>query len=409
MLGVSVVGRGGSIYSNRTLCYYSDVMRFVLIMRLAVVSLATLFAFGFADGSDAYALNLLTNPGFPSFRGNNANTGASPYTVQQPTRVSWSISVDGEFYAPPSMAPDGTIYVGGTDDVLYALRPNGSVVFTRRITRSSFFIPFSTPVVAPNGYIYIGCREWTLRNFSPEGKPSMVYHVDDSVRTGPLIDADNNLYFGTGLSFYSYGAKGNLRWIRKFDRLIYPLAAMTSDGRVAFTDGRHRLYCLRSSDGETVWDFDAEGFISDYPLVMPDDRIVITCHSAGKNLLYILTTEGKIDNALYLPDWLPYTPLLGHDGTMYVASFSGYVYAITSAGESLWKFKVPLSFPPAMTVDATGTLLVGGLDGYLYAISEKGEFLWKFDIGSPIHAAPLIGQEGQIYICTVDGIMYTLS
>lgn len=328
--------------------------------------------------------------------------------AKQPSYTVWTIAVDGELYAPPSMAPDGTIYVGGTDDVLYALRPNGSVVFTRRIERSTFFIPFSTPTVGPDGTIYIGCRDWTLRSFHPNGDAAMVYHVDEAVRTGPLLAEDGTLYFGTGNAFYAYDHYDNLLWTRKFERLIYPLPVLTGDGRLLFTDGRHKLYCLNTMDGTTRWEFKVEGFISDYPMALPDGRVVITCHSAGENLLYILNANGEIGKVFSLSEWQPYTPVLGPDGTLYVASFSGYVYAINNEGKSQWKFRVPLSFPPAMTVDPAGTLLIGGLDGYLYAIGRDGDFLWKYDIGSPIHAAPLIGPGGRIYVSTVDGILYAL-
>jgi outer membrane protein assembly factor BamB len=362
---------------------------------------------GIPGETSAQSLNLLGG-GYPCFRGDNLNTGRSPYTARKPSRAVWTLTVDGEFYAPASQGADGTIYAGATDDVLYALRPNGSVVFTRRITRSTFFIPFSTPSIGPDGTIYIGCRDWSVRSFRPDGTPGPVWHVDETVRTSPLVANDGSMYFGTDKTFYAIAPNGVIRWRLPYDRLIYPRPALTSDGRLLFTDGRHILYCLNESDGAELWEFKADGFISDYPLALPDGRVIISCHSAGKNYLYLLGADGEIVQTFYLSEWLPYTPLLGPDGTVFVASFSGYVYALTMDGKSQWKFKVPLSFPPAMTVDAEGTLLVGGLDGYMYAISSDGKFLWKYDIGSPIHAAPLIGEDGMIYVGTVDGVLYAL-
>ncbi len=362
---------------------------------------------GVTTDSYSQGMNLLGG-GYPCFRGDNLNSGRSPYRVAKPTHAVWTLSVEGEFYAPPSQAPDGTIYAGGTDDVLYALRPNGSIVFHRYITRSTFFIPFSTPSVGPDGTIYIGCRDWTVRSFKPDGTPSMVWHVDEVVRTAPLVAADGSLYFGTDKTFFAVDPRGVITWRRAFERLIYPRPALTPDGLLLFTDGRHTLYCLDKDTGDTIWEFVTDGFISDYPMALPDGRIMISCHSDGKNFVYMLTEPGTIEQSFYLSDWLPYTPLLGPDGTVYVASFSGVVYALTIDGASQWKFKVPLSFPPAMTVDADGTLLVGGLDGYLYAISRKGQFLWKFNIGSPIHAAPIIGEDGRIFVGTVDGVLYAL-
>lgn len=365
------------------------------------------FLAGIPGNSSGQGMDLLGG-GYPCFRGDNLNTGRSPYKVQEPTRAVWELAVDGEFYAPPAQGPDGTIYAGATDDVLYALRPNGSVVFTRHITRSTFFIPFSTPSIGPDGTIYIGCRDWTVRSFRLDGSPGPVWHVDGAVRTAPLVSDDGHLYFGTEKAFYAIGPDGVIKWRRSFERLIYPRPALTNDGRILFTDGRHTLYCLDANDGSILWEYRTEGFISDYPLALPDGGVIISCHSAGKNYLYRLGTGGEVEQTFYLSGWHPYTPLLGLDGMVFVASFSGWVYAITIDGESQWKFKVPMSFPPAMTVDANGTLLVGGLDGYLYAIASDGKFLWKYDIGSPIHAAPIIGRDGRIFLATVDGILYAL-
>jgi outer membrane protein assembly factor BamB len=394
--------------SSRAMCYHACQMRFPRkICGLMPLFFILIFLLGVTPESSGQGMNLLGG-GYPCFRGDNLNTGRSPYRALKPTRALWTLTVDGEFYAPPSQGPDGTIYAGGTDNVLYALRPNGSIVFHRRITQSSFCIPFSTPSVGPNGNIYIGCRDWTIRSFRPDGTPGMVWHVDDIIRTAPLVASDGSLYFGTDKTFYAIDPKGTIRWRKPFPRLIYPLPALTPDGLLLFTDGRHTLFCLDKDNGDTLWEFVTDGFISDYPMALPDGRVVISCHSAGKNFVYLLNSEGEIEQSFYLSDWLPYTPLLGPDGMVYVASFSGVVYALTIDGSSQWKFKVPLSFPPAMTVDADGTLLVGGLDGYLYAISKTGKFLWKFDIGSPIHAAPIIGEDGKIFIGTVDGILYAL-
>ncbi len=105
------------------------------------------------------------------------------------------------------------------------------------------------------------------------------------------------------------------------------------------------------------------------------------------------------------------SPVIGEDGTVYVGSHDGYLYAISQYGKLKWKTKIgtPIEKPgygglsstgstPAIAKD--GTIYIASRDQYLFAVSQEGKEKWKFPIGVAYDswASPAIGEDGTIYM-----------
>ena len=110
-------------------------------------------------------------------------------------------------------------------------------------------------------------------------------------------------------------------------------------------------------------------------------------------------------------DAIESSPAIDEDGTIYVGSHDGYLYAINKNGELEWKTKlgtpkqkehyghnISISSSPAVGLD--GTIYIASHDQYLHAVSSQGEEKWKFPIGFSFDgwASPVIGDDGTIYI-----------
>ena len=98
------------------------------------------------------------------------------------------------------------------------------------------------------------------------------------------------------------------------------------------------------------------------------------------------------------------SPTVGPDGTVYVGSDSGTVYALNDDGSEKWTFKTGgrVFADPAIGL-LNGTIYVGSSDGRLYAINPDGTEKWAFNADGPIgQASPAIGAEGTIYVGTSD-------
>jgi outer membrane protein assembly factor BamB len=104
------------------------------------------------------------------------------------------------------------------------------------------------------------------------------------------------------------------------------------------------------------------------------------------------------------------SPAIGVDGTIYIPSSGGHIYAVNPVnGHQKWQY--PKAGSPALgfidsspAIAADGTIYVGSQDNNLYAIKPDGTLKWKFmtveagNAGNIEAASPVIGPDGTIYI-----------
>jgi outer membrane protein assembly factor BamB len=95
-------------------------------------------------------------------------------------------------------------------------------------------------------------------------------------------------------------------------------------------------------------------------------------------------------------------PVLGPDGTLYVASDPGRLYAFSPAGGLRWLFHAAGSTrdPPALAPD--GTLYLGDASGALTALLPDGTLTWQRQLGGAIRGTPQIAGAA-IYVATAAG------
>jgi hypothetical protein len=102
-------------------------------------------------------------------------------------------------------------------------------------------------------------------------------------------------------------------------------------------------------------------------------------------------------------------PAVAADGTLYVASQYGYVYALSQSGGRLWQVHLPVPAvgPPAL--NGFGDVLLANVAGGLVAFDRHGQQLWEVPgDGFTAIASPTIGPDGTIYFPT-DGHVTAVS
>lgn len=76
------------------------------------------------------------------------------------------------------------------------------------------------------------------------------------------------------------------------------------------------------------------------------------------------------------------SPAIGSDGTIYIGSDDGRLYAINSNGTLKWQYTTGtgnyIDTSPAISSD--GTIYIGSVDNNLYAINLDGTLKWKWRI-----------------------------
>lgn len=59
-------------------------------------------------------------------------------------------------------------------------------------------------------------------------------------------------------------------------------------------------------------------------------------------------------------------------------------------------------------IDGDGTVYIGSSDGKLYAINADGALKWSFQTKDAIESSPAIGPDGTVYIGSNDNHLYAI-
>jgi hypothetical protein len=104
------------------------------------------------------------------------------------------------------------------------------------------------------------------------------------------------------------------------------------------------------------------------------------------------------------------SPAIGADGTLYVGSDDGNLYALDgTVGAPKWAFLTGDSVYSSPAIGADGTVYVGSLDGSLYALDgSTGLKRWEFATGDSVYCSPALGVDGSVYIGSRDKKIYAL-
>jgi outer membrane protein assembly factor BamB len=99
------------------------------------------------------------------------------------------------------------------------------------------------------------------------------------------------------------------------------------------------------------------------------------------------------------------------EGTIYTASYDGFLYAINPDGSEKWKYQININpgVQSTPTVAPDGTIYIGSFDHKLYAIDSAGDFLWDFETGAEVVSSAMIADDGTIYIASFDGFVYAIN
>jgi len=166
---------------------------------------------------------------------------------------------------------------------------------------------------------------------------------------------------------------------------------------------------LAQTPGALKWAFTTGDVVYSSPAIGADGTIYVGSND-GK--LYAINPDGTQKWAFTTGGPIFYSsPAIGADGTIYVGSFNGNLYAINPDGSQKWAFRIgPLFFLSSPAIDIDGNIYVGSiLDRKLYAINPDGTQKWAFATGDAVASSPAIGVEGTIYVGSNDGKLYAIN
>lgn len=338
------------------------------------------------------------NSVWPIFGYDAQNTRRSPYsTGDNPGGERWRFYADFPLsYSTPVIDDEGTLYIPNHFDELYAIYPNGTLKWMKKLGD-----PFQ-PALGSDGTVYVG----TFGHFYalyPNGTTKWTLPASGIFAGNPVIGSDGTIYVGTMDTLYAVSPNGTIKWNYTIGRDVVGIS-VDHWGNIYITS-LSDLFSLHPN-GTFRWFFDT-GWLIDAPTISGDGTIYVTDGS----YMYALDQEGNIIWKVDSP--FGASPSIALDGTLIATSFqSSKIVAVDpSDGHTLWTYDIGRNFNvmSAASIDSDGTIYFAacGSGVYLYAMTPTGIFKWRTSLTCDypyriayIDATPSIGKDGTVYVTT---------
>ncbi len=103
------------------------------------------------------------------------------------------------------------------------------------------------------------------------------------------------------------------------------------------------------------------------------------------------------------------SPAIAPDGTIYVGSNDGNLYAVNPDGTKKWQFSTTNWVESSPTIGPDGTIYFGSMDGHLYAVNPDGTAKWQFTAVGNIYSSPTVGPDGTVYVGSLGAVLYAIN
>ena len=74
----------------------------------------------------------------------------------------------------------------------------------------------------------------------------------------------------------------------------------------------------------------------------------------------------------------------------------------------MWEYRTGGRILTWPAIGADGTIYLGSDDGYVYALLADGSLQWRFQTDGKVRASPAIAEDGTLYIASEDRYLYAL-
>lgn len=157
--------------------------------------------------------------------------------------------------------------------------------------------------------------------------------------------------------------------------------------------------------GRLRWRVQTQGYIESSPAIAGDGTIYIGS-SDGK--LYAISSSGSVRWTYQTGSTIDSSPAIGSNGLVYVGSYDGGLYCIHPNGTLKWRFAAGGMIWSSPAIAADGTIYFGCMDSCLYAINPNGSLKWKYKSGGTVWSSPALDSEGNIYFGCGDAKFYCI-
>ena len=343
-------------------------------------------------------------------------TGQSQYTGPQTNTTKWtnnSISARGQV----AFTKNGTIYIQGSS-ALYAFNPDGTLLWSFAAGSST-----STPVVGSDGTIYAITSNY-LYAINPNGTQKWAYSVGSGGSGEPVLDSNGIIYFYAGNTVFAIDTAlpdpslEDPKWVYiAANAITRNNVAFSPDGNTLYfvTYNPSILYALNKVDGSLKWNYTTGSQGCGAPVI--DSNGILYFAGGYPSMLYAIIDSGdratvKWNTTIQNIDTSPVA--IGSNGIIYVscgANAANNFYAVNSVdGRILYTATTIRGGQYTQPViGSDGTVYIGTIKGILYAFNQDLTIKWTYtpnDSSATTFGKPMIGPDGTLYIGSTTNMFY---
>lgn len=294
---------------------------------------------------------------WPMFGHDSQHTGQSVSSGPSGSAVAplWTFSALDSIQASPCLSST-LLYVGSDDASFYALNPTtGSPVWVANTTRRIR----STPALLPGAGTVVVCGEDGIVHAfdAASGAPRWNFATALAIHASPVIASDGSLYIGGQDGIVHRVLNGVAVWSAARVNTDVFSPALSPDESVLYVSfDISVLAAYNTSSGAVLWKVGRPGGFQSPPTV--GFGLVF---ASARDVMYALNASTGAAVWSFNTDMWIRDLALGPDGTLYVSSRDGYIYALRwDTGAQKWKVFVPnKDLPCPLALGSDGTLYVG--------------------------------------------------
>ena len=158
--------------------------------------------------------------------------------------------------------------------------------------------------------------------------------------------------------------------------------------------------------GHINWRVQTEGYVESSAAFAGDGTVYI---GSGDGRVYAIVSNGGIRWSYLTGDTIDSSPAIGSGGEVYVGSCDHNLYCLRADGRLGWKYATGGMIWSSPSIAPDGTIYFGCQDGYIYALKPDGALRWKYNAGSAVWSSPAFASDGTIYFACGNGKLYALT
>ena len=248
--------------------------------------------------------------------------------------------------------------------------------------------PFeAAPVLTADGQLIVGGYDKVLHSLNPKtGQVGWQFKDAHDRWIGSVFVTDKMIYApNADYKLYALNMQGQLQWAFEGDQAIW--GTPVSDGtNIYFGTLGRKVYAVNAASGKQAWVQTLDGAVLGTPVLGTDNMLYVGTYSGS---IYRLSTSNGSNKPLAkASSWVWYGPAL--DGTtLYFGDGNGALYAqpVGDTGQS-WKQALTGAVIGTPLVGAD-TIVIGTEAGKVYFIDKTGKNLRPISITGKVYASPV--------------------